>query len=44
MHLGFSGGAVALFLTHPLVLLVVLVVLVLPFVLLSQAGANVPAT
>lgn len=41
MHLGFSGGAVALFLTHPLVLLVVLV---LPFVLLSQAGANVPAT
>jgi hypothetical protein len=35
VHFVFWGGAGALFLTHPLVLLLVL---------LSQAGANVPAT
>jgi hypothetical protein len=39
VHFGFSGGAGALLLTHPLVLLLALL-----FVLLSQAGANVPAT
>jgi hypothetical protein len=38
VHFGFSGGAGALFLTHPLGLLL------LVLVLLSQAGANVPAT
>jgi hypothetical protein len=43
VHFAFSGGAGALFLTHPLLLLLVLL-LVLPFVPLSQAGANVPAT
>jgi hypothetical protein len=39
VHFVFWGGAGALFLAHPLLL-----PLVLPLVLLSQAGANVPAT
>ena len=38
MHFVFWGGAGALFLTQ------LLLPLVLPLVLLSQAGANVPAT
>jgi hypothetical protein len=39
VHFAFSGGGGALFLAHPLGL-----PFVLPLVLLSQAGANVPAT
>jgi hypothetical protein len=43
VHFAFSGGGGALFLAHPLGLPFVLP-FVLPLALLSQAGANVPAT